>query len=63
MKANLYLNLSEFELICWDADGKHTNISIDLTIEQAKKICKSIGLLGFVEENNEIVGVYNTITD
>ena len=63
MKASLHLNLSEFELICWDADGKHTNVSIDLTIEQAKKICKSIGLLGFVEENNEIMGVFNAITD
>lgn len=58
MKANLYLNLSEFELICLDADGKHTNIGIDLTTGQAKKICEIIGLLGFAEENNEIVGIY-----
>lgn len=63
MKANLYLNLSEFELICWDTDGKHTSIGIDLTARQAKEICEIIGLLGFVEENNEIVGIYNKIPD
>lgn len=45
-------------MICWDADGKHTNIGIDLTTGQAKKICEIIGLLGFAEENNEIVGIY-----
>ena len=59
MRENLYLNLSEFELICWDADGEHTNIGIDLTAEQTKKICEVMGLLGFTEENGEIVGIYS----
>lgn len=54
----LYMNYSSFELVCWDADGKNTNISISLTVDQVKNICRSIGLLGFATENNEIVGYW-----
>lgn len=55
---DLYMNYSTFELICWDADGEDTNISIDLTEDQVKTICKSVGLLGFAKENGEIVGYW-----
>ena len=48
---NLYIDYSEFELTCWNTDGKGTNVAIPLTEEQAKKICDIIGLLGFAEEN------------
>lgn len=44
---NLYIDYSEFELTCWNTDGKGTNVAIPLTEEQAKKICDIIGLLGF----------------
>ena len=47
---NLYIDYSEFELTCWNTDGKGTNVAIPLTEEQAKKICDIIGLLGFAEE-------------
>lgn len=53
---NLYIDYSEFELTCWNTDGKGTNVAIPLTEEQAKKICDIIGLLGFAEENGKIVG-------
>lgn len=36
---NLYIDYSEFELTCWNTDGKGTNVAIPLTEEQAKKIC------------------------
>lgn len=42
---NLYIDYSEFELTCWNTDGKGTNVAIPLTEEQAKKICDIIGLL------------------
>ena len=48
----------EFELVCWDTDGKGTNVAISLTEEQAKKVCDIIGLLGFAEENGKIVGYH-----
>lgn len=35
---NLYIDYSEFELTCWNTDGKGTNVAIPLTEEQAKKI-------------------------
>ena len=41
---NLYIDYSEFELTCWNTDGKGTNVAIPLTEEQAKKICDIIGL-------------------
>ena len=34
---NLYIDYSEFELTCWNTDGKGTNVAIPLTEEQAKK--------------------------
>ena len=55
---NLYIDYSEFELTCWNTDGKGTNVAIPLTEEQAKKICDIIGLLGFAEENGKIVGYH-----
>ena len=39
---NLYIDYSEFELTCWNTDGKGTNVAIPLTEEQAKKICDVI---------------------
>lgn len=32
---NLYIDYSEFELTCWNTDGKGTNVAIPLTEEQA----------------------------
>lgn len=42
---NLYIDYSEFELTCWNTDGKGTNVAIPLTEEQAKKICDIIGIV------------------
>lgn len=39
---NLYIDYSEFELTCWNTDGKGTNVAIPLTEEQAKKICDMV---------------------
>lgn len=58
----LYMNYDEFELVCWDTDGKGTNVAISLTEEQAKKVCDLIGLLGFAEENGKIVGYHRKDT-
>lgn len=33
---NLYIDYSEFELTCWNTDGKGTNVAIPLTEEQAR---------------------------
>lgn len=29
---NLYIDYSEFELTCWNTDGKGTNVAIPLTL-------------------------------
>lgn len=55
---DFYINYNSFELVCWDTDGNDTNVSIELTEEQAKKVCETIGLIGFAEENGNIVGGY-----
>lgn len=54
---NLYIDYSEFELTCWNTDGKGTNVAIPLTEEQAKKICDIIGLLGFEDKRSRREGV------
>lgn len=54
----LYIDYNEFELVCWDTDGKGTNVAISLTEEQAKKVCDIIGLIGFAEESGKIVGYH-----
>lgn len=61
LKKNIYIDYSQFELICWDTDGQGMNIGIDLSEEQAKQICKIIGLVGFVKENGENKIVYKKI--
>lgn len=55
---DFYINYNSFELVCWDTDGNDTNVSIELTEEQAKKVCEAIGLIGFAEENGNIVVGY-----
>lgn len=55
------MDYSQFELICWDTDGQGMNIGINLSEEQAKQICKIIGLVGFVKENGENKIVYRKI--
>lgn len=34
---NLYIDYSEFELTCWNTDGKGTNVAIPLTEERPGK--------------------------
>lgn len=51
---NLYIDYSEFELTCWNTDGKGTNVAIPLTEEQAKKICDIIGLPALVSAGNVV---------
>lgn len=35
---NLYIDYSEFELTCWNTDGKGTNVAIPLTKKHLDEI-------------------------
>lgn len=58
---DLYIDYSQFELICWNTDSKGSNISIDITPEQAQKICNILGIAGFGKIDNETVIYTNQI--
>ena len=54
---NLYIDYSEFELTCWNTDGKGTNVAIPLTeIRQSYLRNEHRGTCGRIRVLHEICG-------